>query len=95
MNDRLRLREIRKSKGLTVAELARSTGLHPTTLFDLEAGRRHAYPKYRDLLEGALGEPASVLFGEAGGDSADEEQTSTAGEQHREASGNCASRTAV
>ena len=63
MNEKPRLREIRKSQGLTVAELARRTGLHPTTLFDLEAGRRYAYPGYRSLLSETLGVEADLLFG--------------------------------
>ena len=64
MNRQLRLREVRKAQGLTVAELARRTNLHPTTLFDLEAGRRFPYPKYRGLLAEALGVSADLLFGE-------------------------------
>lgn len=63
MNKPEQLRAVRVAMKLTVAELSRRTGIHPTTLFDLEAGRRHAYPKYRRLLEEALGMPAEALFG--------------------------------
>ena len=63
---RLKLKEVRKAKGFTVAELARRTNIHPTTIFDLEAGRRFAYPKYRRLLSQELGVSAESLFGPAG-----------------------------
>lgn len=63
MHQRHRLREARKGLGLSVAKLSRMTGIQPTTLFDLEAGRRYAYPKYRRLLEDALKTPADELFG--------------------------------
>ena len=63
MNRRQELHDVRKRMGLSMAELSRRTGLHPTTLFDLEAGRRYAYPKYRRLLQEALQTPADVLFG--------------------------------
>jgi transcriptional regulator with XRE-family HTH domain len=57
------LRTARQQRGLTVAELARQTGLHPTTIFELEAGKRWPYPKYRRLLAQALGESVGSLFG--------------------------------
>ena len=63
MDGENKLREIRLEKRLTVAALSRITGLHPTTLFDLEAGRRYAYPKYRRLLSNALGVSSDLLFG--------------------------------
>ncbi|MCX6092859.1 MAG: helix-turn-helix transcriptional regulator [Candidatus Bipolaricaulota bacterium] len=64
--DKPELRAVRVAKKLTVAELARRTGIHPCTLSDVEAGRRYACPKYRRLLEEALGTPAEVLFGPEG-----------------------------
>ena len=63
MDGKNKLRAIRIEQSLTVAALSRITGLHPTTLFDLEAGRRHAYPKYRRLLSNALDVPSESLFG--------------------------------
>ena len=60
---RRRLRAARLEKELTVAELARRTGLHPTVIFELESGRRKAYPKYKKLLSEVLGVPSTQLFG--------------------------------
>jgi len=59
----MQLKQARKEKGLTVAELARRTGLHPTTIFELEAGRRWPWPKYQRLLSQELGYTAAELFG--------------------------------
>jgi transcriptional regulator with XRE-family HTH domain len=61
----MQLKQARKEKGLSVAELARRTGLHPTTIFELEAGRRWPWPKYQRLLSHELGYSAAALFGEA------------------------------
>jgi len=47
-----------------VAESARRTGLHPTTIFELEAGKRWPYPKYRKFLARVLGESSVALFGD-------------------------------
>lgn len=58
-----KLRQERIKRGLTVAELARRTGLHPTTIFELEAGRRWPWPKYRRLLSREIGVPPEDLFG--------------------------------
>ena len=74
MNEKPKLREVRKSQNLSVAELSRQTGLHPTTIFDLEGGRRCAYPKYRRLLSEALGVPAAELFGVERSTSQDHQQ---------------------
>jgi len=60
------LREVRKDKELSVAELARRTGLHPTTIFEVESGRRSPYPKCRRLLSQALETPVAVLFPQFG-----------------------------
>ena len=57
------LRQARKAKQLTVAELARRTGLHPTTIFELESGKRWPYPKYRRLLSRELGVSPDLIFG--------------------------------
>ena len=63
MDKESKLRKARLRKGLSVAALSRATGLHPTTIFELEAGRRYAYPKYRELLSEELGVSEEELFG--------------------------------
>ena len=57
-----KLREVRKNKKIAVADLARRTGLHPTTIFEVESGRRSPYPKCRRLLSQELETPVAILF---------------------------------
>lgn len=60
----LRLTVERKKQGWSQAELARRTGLHPTTLSNLEAGRCYPWPKYKRLLAQVLHVKGDLLFSE-------------------------------
>jgi transcriptional regulator with XRE-family HTH domain len=58
------LREVREALGLTLAELARDTGLHVTTLYRIEHDRPgEASERARRLVAHALG-VHSQLYGE-------------------------------
>lgn len=63
----LRLRTERERHGWSQAELARRTGIHPTTLSRLEAGKVFPYPGWKARLARALGVAGDALFEEAGG----------------------------
>jgi hypothetical protein len=58
----LRLTVERKKRGWSQAELARRTGLHPSLISNLEAGRAHPWPKYRRVLAKVLQVKAELLF---------------------------------
>lgn len=60
----LRLAAIRKSLGMSQAELARRTGIHPATISALEHGRIYPWPKYRRLISRELKMSADKLFEE-------------------------------
>lgn len=49
------LKELRVRKGWSQAELARRTGIHPSVISHLEAGRFPLYPGWRRRLAEALG----------------------------------------
>jgi transcriptional regulator with XRE-family HTH domain len=59
---RLRVRELRKAKGLTGAELARLAKVRPSTLSDIENNRnKGVYFDVLDRIATALGVDAAML----------------------------------
>lgn len=60
----LRLTVERKKRGWSQAELSRRTGIHPSIISNLEAGKWHPWPKYRRLLAQVLQTKADLLFEE-------------------------------
>lgn len=64
----LRLREVRKGRGITLRELAAKTGITIPDLSMLERGQRPAFPGWQRRISKALRVPAAELFGEAEND---------------------------
>jgi len=62
------LRVERKRRGLTLAEVSRRTGIHPTALSRLERGELRAYPGWRRRLARSFRLPADTLFREVPAD---------------------------
>lgn len=58
----LRLTLERGKRGWSQAELARRTGIHPSTISNLEAGKWHPWPKYKRLLAQVLHVKGELLF---------------------------------
>ncbi len=57
------LRELREGAALSQEELSRKAGISPTTLLEIELGRRSAQPKTRRKLAEALGvKPQSLAY---------------------------------
>jgi len=59
----LRLTLERKKRGWSQAELSRKTGIHPSIISNLEAGKWHPWPKYKRLLGELFHvDPPELLF---------------------------------
>ncbi len=58
------LRSLRRRRGMTQRELADLCGLNQTTIYELEAGRRTAYPKTVRRLARGLNVEVKDLVGE-------------------------------
>jgi len=58
-----RLREMRKTRGMTASELGRRMRVDPSTVRHIEAGRLYPYPKFRRLAARILGVSEGELFG--------------------------------
>lgn len=60
----LRLTAERQQRGWSQAEVARRTGLHPTTISHLESQDIKPWPSYRKRLARLFGVPPDQLFAE-------------------------------
>ena len=58
----IRLTHERHRRGWTQAEVARRTGIHPSTLSHLEAGAVKPWPAYREKLAKLFGLSTEDLF---------------------------------
>ena len=61
----LRLEAERRRHGLSQSEVARRTGIHPSTISHLEAGAIKPWPAYRARLSRLFDVPADQLFAES------------------------------
>ena len=59
------LRQARERLGISQTQLAMRTGIHPSTISRLEAGKVFAYPGWRGRLARALETTTDELFGPA------------------------------
>ena len=50
-----RLREVRQQRGMSIAELARRTGFHPSAISKLESGNRKLTRHYSQRIAEVLG----------------------------------------
>lgn len=57
------LRQARERLGISQTQLAMRTGIHPSTISRLEAGKLFAYPGHRARLARALQVSEDKLFG--------------------------------
>jgi len=57
------LRQARERMGFSQTQLAMRTGIHPSTISRLEAGKVYAYPGWRGRLARALETTTDALFG--------------------------------
>jgi len=57
------LRQARERLGISQTQLAMRTGIHPSTISRLEAGKAFAYPGWRSRLARALETSPDELFG--------------------------------
>ncbi|MGE5508940.1 MAG: helix-turn-helix domain-containing protein [Chitinophagales bacterium] len=57
-----RVEQERQLRGWSQAEVARRTGIHPVTICQLEAGKIHPYPGWKERLSKVLGIPEDELF---------------------------------
>jgi transcriptional regulator with XRE-family HTH domain len=64
----LKLREVRKERGLTLLDLASMTHISESDLSQVERGQRPAFPGWQRRISKALRVPAAELFGEAEND---------------------------
>ena len=60
----LRLTLERQRRGLSQAALARMTGIHPAAISQLEGGKTHPWPGWKNRLGRALDMPGDRLFEE-------------------------------
>ncbi len=59
-----RLREMRKLRGISAAELGRRLRVDPSVIRHVEAGRAYAYPRLRRGVARVLGVDERELFGD-------------------------------
>lgn len=69
-----KIREIRKSKGITTNYLSEKVGVHPSTLSKWETGQRGIGADVLPIIAHALGVDVSIFFG----DKVDETSNKTA-----------------
>lgn len=61
------LRQARERLGLSQTQVSCKTGIHPSTISRLEAGKLYPYPGWRARLARALQVPQGELFPDARG----------------------------
>ena len=62
---RQQIKQLRKARGWSQAELSRRTGIHSSTLSHLESGHTKLWPKYARLIAHELGVSVDKLRGAA------------------------------